>query len=851
MKAHYAFFPKITKTGVILLAAFFVLQFLQCQNTENNKKGGSDSTALDKSSPRITMNLGDSSWKFVKVISKNRDDPDSKYTALNYDDESWENVGIPHCFNDMDTYINSSDMHMWRGTTWYRKHIYMPAEFAGKKVFLEFQGINVGAAVYVNGIFKPGNTRVTQPGNVTHVGGFLPFVLDITDDLKYGEENVLAVKVSNADSSFYKWPGFGVYEGFGMGWGGIVSPVYLHVTNKLHIPLNAYSPLKKWGTYVATVSANTDRAAIRIQTNVENENSFSSKVTLINSVIDSKNNIVLVLKSDKTIAAGSTVLFDLSGDIVNPDLWYPNNSPYGKPNLYKIVTTVTVKGKIIDTYESKTGLRTITWDGDYCYINGKKHILRGFGHRNAYPALGSAIPEEIQWKDIKLIANAGGNALRVGHVPATEVMVSACDAYGILVMQNSGDNEWSLKNEPANTYKKEYDRDLIISFRNHPSIAVWESNNGIARDGDKYLPAYTQSLVNQWDSLQPRIVSNRDNYPEKWPSDKLIMVGYTNAYKKVAGSPSVNFEVYGASWGGRKSFNIARDDYTNEKQFVNWFIDDYNSDIKNKACGWIDWMLAETQGEGYTIYLNGKAHQKSLGSSAMDGNRFPKLKYNIYKNALWIDYSTKPGVVLQSSWNLSGVQIVDAWSNCPQVTLFLNGKNLGVRTPDSLTKRCTWKGIKWEKGILKVVGMDKEGKEVCSDQRVTSGAPYQIILSVEPELTRPDDSEFKLSANGSDAAIITAKIADKDGIWCPDAANDIVFEVSGEGNYRGSYDFYLDKSKPLDYNSPGNKQLQAEGGLMRVAIRSTFKPGNVVVNAVSKGLLSGTTSFTTYPVVSK
>jgi beta-galactosidase len=751
----------------------------------------------------------------------------------------------------MDTYINSSDMHMWRGTTWYRKHIYMPAEFAGKKVFLEFQGINVGAAVYVNGIFKPGNTRVTQPGNVTHVGGFLPFVLDITNDLKYGEENVLAVKVSNADSSFYKWPGFGVYEGFGMGWGGIVSPVYLHVTNKLHIPLNAYSPLKKWGTYVATISANADRAAIRIQTNVENENSFSSKVTLINSVIDSKNNIVLVLKSDKTIAAGSTVLFDLSGDIVNPDLWYPNNSPYGKPNLYKIVTTVTVKGKIIDTYESKTGLRTITWDGDYCYVNGKKHILRGFGHRNAYPALGSAIPEEIQWKDIKLIANAGGNALRVGHVPATEVMVSACDAYGILVMQNSGDNEWSLKNEPANTYKKEYDRDLIISFRNHPSIAVWESNNGIAMDGDKYLPAYTQSLVNQWDSLQPRIVSNRDNYPEKWPSDKLIMVGYTNAYKKVAGSPSVNFEVYGASWGGRKSFNIARDDYANEKQFVNWFIDDYNSDIKNKACGWIDWMLAETQGEGYTIYLNGKAHQKSLGSSAMDGNRFPKLKYNIYKNALWIDYSTKPGVVLQSSWNLSGVQIVDAWSNCPQVTLFLNGKNLGVRTPDSLTKRCTWKGIKWEKGILKVVGMDKEGKEVCSDQRVTSGAPYQIILSVEPELTRPDDSEFKLSANGSDAAIITAKIADKDGIWCPDAANDIVFEVSGEGNYRGSYDFYLDKSKPLDYNSPGNKQLQAEGGLMRVAIRSTFKPGNVVVNAVSKGLLSGTTSFTTYPVVSK
>jgi beta-galactosidase len=841
-----------------------------------NDVDGTEKTAEfgeKKTGPYIEVNLN-GKFRYIKLIlknvlnrigkpivpqnisivvngSKSLDDPDSNYSLVNCNDEKWDNVGIPHCFNDMDTYLNSSDMHMWKGTTWYRKHLYIPDKYAGKKVFLEFQGINVGAAVYVNGIFKHGNTSVEQPDSVTHVGGFLPFILDITNDLKYGEENVIAVKVSNSDNSFFKWPEFGVYEGFGMGWGGIVCPVYLHITNKLHIPFDIYSPLNKWGTYVATISAKPELARIRIQTNVENENSFSSIVTLTNNIIDSNNNIVLVLKSDKTIAAGSTVLFDLSGDIANPDLWYPNNSPYGKPNLYKIVTTVGVNGKIVDTYKSQTGLRTITWDGDYCYINGKKHLLRGFGHRNAYPALGSAIPEEIQWKDIKLIADAGGNTLRVGHVPATEVMVSACDAYGILVMQNSGDNEWSLKNEPMNTYKREYDRDMIIIFRNHPSIAVWESNNGLAMNGNKYLPVFTHSLVNQWDSLQPRIVSNRDSYPEKWPKKTLIMIGYTDEYKKVSGSPSINFEVYGASWDGLRSYNIARDDYANEKQFVNWFIDNYNSDIKNKACGWIDWMLAETQGEGYTTYLNGKSHQKSLGSCAMDGNRLPKLKYNIYKNAFWIDFLTKPGVVLQSSWNLSSLQDVDAWSNCPQVILYLNGENLGTRIPDSLTKRCTWERIQWKSGTLKVVGLDKKGKPVCSDQRITSGAPHHIILSIEPELIKPDSTKFKLTANGTDAAIITAKIVDKDGNWCPDAANDIDFEVTGEGNYRGSYNFYVNESKPITYHSPGDKQLQAEGGLMRIAIRSTFQPGKVVITATSKGLEPGTTFFTTYPVISK
>jgi beta-galactosidase len=770
---------------------------------------------------------------------------DSDYSSKNFNDSIWETVGIPHCYNDMDTYLNSNDVSIWHGTVWYRKKIMVDKRLQNKKLFLEFKGINTGAAVYINGKFKAGNTKVTQPGDVTHIGGFLPFMVDITDDLKYGEENQIAVKVSNSDGSFFKWPGFGVYDGFAMNWGGMVSPVILHVTNKVYIPENTYSPLQRWGTYFSTIEANDEIAKLKFQANVVNETKSKQKAVLINDIRTSNGKLVLHLRTEREIDANCVYLFEQEGDIPKPNLWYPNNSPFGKPNLYHLKTSVEIGGKLIYEKSSKLGVRTYSWDGDYCYVNGKKHLMVGFGHRNCYPALGSAVPEEIQWKDMKLIADAGGNTLRIGHVPATDATLDACDEYGIMVMQNSGDNEWALRDEPALTYKREYDRDMMIHNRNRASIAVWESNNGIAKAGDKYLPSFTQALANQWDSLQNRIVATRDKTQSDFPKDKRLMVGYSNLYKKIEGSPSINVEVYGAFWDGRRSINISRDDYSNEKQFVNWFVDDYVNNLKDRACGWLDWMLAETQGEGYTIYVNGKSKQKSLGSSAMDGNRIPKLKYHVFKNALWIDYKTKPGIALQSSWNLSGIQTVDAWSNCPKVELFLNDKSMGVRVPDSLTKHCSWANIQWEKGKMQAFGLDAMGTRLCSDSKITAGEPHHIVLTLEPSLTKPDGKSFDLYANGTDAAIISAKIVDIDGNLCPDANNNIKFEVIGEGCYKGSYNFYVTDNKPLTYHAPGDNELQAEGGQIRVAIRSTFKPGKVQVTAMSVGLKDAFLSYKT------
>ncbi len=762
-------------------------------------------------------------------------------SSYGFDDSEWEQVGIPHCYNERDTYLNSTKGELcWRGEAWYRKKIKISNKERDKQIFLKFNGVNIGMTLYVNG--QPVNmttTAVQQPSDVTHIGSSIPFAVNITPYVEWDRENQIAIRVSNSRDTFFTYPEFAENEGFGQAMGGIVSPVYLYTKNDIHIPFNTYAPHGKWGTYFGTMYASESQAWLRFVTSVENGSGRDSDVRLVTALKDRDGKTVFSRAAIKKVASGSMAQFDFSGCLENPVLWYPVGSPSGGPYLYTVETSVYVGGRLKDRVTEKMGIRTVRWDNDYCYVNGEKTILRGFGYRNSYPGLGAAVPVAMRWEDVKRIADCGGNTLRVGHQPPFMEAIEACDEYGVMLILNSGDNEWALKNEPACTYKQEYDRDAVIAFRNHPSVVVWESNNGLAYDGDRYLPSRTLAEVKKWDYINPRIVLNRDGYPPEWDRGEPVVVGYTNRYGKEEGCPSLNTEVYGTNWSGNPSFCIARDDYDNEVTFSQYYVENYLADLDGRACGWIDWMLAETYGEGYTIYLNGRRDQKSLGSCAMDGNRIPKLKYRIYRDALWNSYDRRPGVALQSHWNQSGIVDVNAWSNCPEVELFLNGRSLGIVTPDSRTRRCTWKDVTWSPGVIEAVGLDSERNPVCRESATTSGDPYALEVTVLPQSDTPSGTKFPLRANGSDAFIVNVRVVDKDGNWCLRADNLLYFDVSGEGVYKGSYNFYITEDEDMGYHAPGDPELRAEGGLMRTAVRTTFTPGPITVSVSSPGLRSG------------
>ena len=798
-------------------------------------------TYVPEPSNRVKINLGATPWKFTKGDPANAQ-------AMSYPAETgWKTVGIPHCWNENDTYVNSADgvSGAYAGMGWYRKHFTVDNAYAGRKIFIEFEGAHIGAAVYINTTFIPGNSKL-NPG-CTHVIGFIPFIVDITDKVNFGAtaDNVLAVRMSNG-GGLYSDPGFAGSFRFGQGSGGLFRPVYLHITDKVHVPANVYSVVNNWGTCVGTVSATDASATVRIMTNVQNESGAVQTATLTTKVVDADNVVVLTKESSQSIAAGSNFVFDQTGDIAHPHLWYPANSIWGRPYLYKVYHIVKAGNATVDVFESPLGIRVITWDKNFPYFNGRQHYLWGVASRYDYPALGTAIPEEQQWRDVKLAAICGARLWRPGHSTHSHEMVEACDAFGVMMIQPSGEGEGSFGEvtgtEDRCVLKTECHRDMIVRDRNNPSILAWEvSNAGIS-------PGFSQTLkdlAKQWDPITQHPQSDRGilRACQDGISDLMScsLTGCEAGMKLT--SYCTNYPTWGAEGWGTKG---SRFDYDNELLFSGEYLQNWKNDVKANTFGLAHWYMADSPGES--------GLGRSFGTSMMDFSRIPKLIYHIYK-ACWISYSVKPTVCLAHHWNRSGTVRVNAFSNCPKVRLLLNGTSLGEKVPNpemtasddktntstSLPYQCWWDNVSFAPGTLRAEGLDSAGKVVCVDEKKTAGPAHHIQLTVEPPLVKPNGETFNITANGSDCAFILATVVDANGIWCPTASNQINFSVSGPCEYRGGADNFAG-------GSPGDPYLLAEGGMCKIAVRSTFAMGTVTVTAGADGLGQTTATFSTVPI---
>ncbi len=828
-------------------------------------------TASLAPSRRVVINLGQTAWQYLKDT-----DPANAHTP-GFDDSGWQSVGVPTSADMADTFINTESGggagYLSGSVIWYRHHFKLDNQYADRKVVVEFEGAHTGVQVYLNGTFLPGNSAINP--QATHVVGFVPFAVDLTPYLKFnGADNVLAVRVAK-NANWFEDPNFSEGFRFGQSDSGLFRPVVMYLTDKVYIPRNTYAGLGTWGTYVATTSASSTQATVRVQTNVVNEGTGAQPVTLTTQIVDASGNVVATAQSAQTVPASATLasgaqglvpqLFDQTLTVNNPTLWYPNNSTDGKPYLYKVLHTVSVNGAVIDAVQSPLGIRTITWDKDLPYFNGKPQYLWGASGRYDYPALDTSVPEEQQWRDLQQLAAAGGNLWRPGHSSTSEEFVNAADAYGVMIVQPSGDGEngFAYPCDPTcdkGTLKQELHRDMILRDRNHPSILAWEADNGIT---DTPFAVGLHAIANQWDFLTPRVQADRT--PNSANGDIL---GCTlEGCEVLVKQEYPNNPAWGAEYWGTGS---ARGAWDSELAFASPFLDNWRKGRKANAFGMAQWYFADTPGES-SNFIEGTVHTivRSLGASMVDQNRFPKLLYYIYQ-AAWTPYAIRPVVALAHHWNRTGAVQVNAFSNCPAVRLLLNGVAQGTDqvpnpwtsdTSANLTQNTTampfqvsW-NVNWAAGTLKAECLDA-GRDVVVwnnqpvvDQKTTAGNPDHVELDVVPELTKPDGTAFAITANGTDAAFVVAKVVDAAGVVVPTATNNITFAVSGPGTYLGGTEQTVTPGQPLGYHSPGDHELAAEGGLTKVVVRSQFAAGTVTVSATSPGLGSGTATFTVSNVV--
>jgi beta-galactosidase len=796
-----------------------------------------------EASDRVVINLGETPWKLIKNDANGGQN-------VTYNDAAAPEVGIPHCFLDDSSFVNAGAG--WGSTPggpyWYRKRIKFSAADASKKIFIEFEGSHMGMQLYVNGNLVNGSSAVNP--QATHVIGFMGVLLDITDRVTFdGSDNLIAVRVA-MNGSFFTGPIFSSVYRFGQGTGGLFRPVYLYKVNKVHIPQNTYSGTKQWGTFVATdtVAADGSRAVVQISTNVRNDAATAQTVTLITKVVDATGTVVASNQGSQSVAAGSSYEFKQTAIINNPHLWYPNNCPYGTPYMHKVYHIAKIGDQTVDVCESPLGIRVITWDSDFPYFNGKPMYLWGASARYDYPALGTALPPEVEWRDAKLLADIGGNLWRPGHSSCSPEFVRACDAYGIMLIQPSGEGEGAFNGTAPTDYngilKTETHRDMIIRDRNHPSILAWEVSNGAISGA---LASTLKATSVQWDPIHTRAQADRTTTKENGDIHACTLTGCEIGVKNATGMPSWGAEAWGRA--------AARYDYEHELQFVSEFMQNWKNSKAKKCFGLAAWYLAETPGEspnpGFVDGTPGNSI-RSFGSSMLDCNRIPKLLYHTYDVA----WNIKPRIAIAHHWNRSGSVRVNVFANTAKVRLLINADTIGIKTPNGwntatstatnastdLPNQCYF-DVTWKSGTLRAEGLDANNQVVCFDEKKTAGPRDHIELSLEPTLTKPDGEVFKVKCNGTDAAIVLMKVVDANGNWCPTDTGLVTWSVTGPASYRGGSDQLVTAGKGHGYHAPGDQELAIEGGMAKVAVRSLFTPGTVTVTATVNGLPKPTKSI--------
>ena len=860
-----------------------------------------------------TSNAPQSNWWFENTNSLTAYSTQS-FAESTDSSAKWQQVGLPYDANISRTFINQTSGggqgSLTGNENWYRLHFRIDPKYATRKFILEIEGSQTGVQVYINGTLLPGISAVAADAKATHVIGFVPVAVDLTPYLKADgtTDNVIAIDVSRG-STWFEQPNFSGAFRFGQAMAGLFRNVKLFVTNPVHIPINVYSNQKTWGTYVGTVSivpaaqgtATAASAIVEVQTNVLNESATTQQVTLTTQIVDANGDVVVtappITQSVAPMTAASfpsteQPMFQQQITVPNPTLWYPNNSVYGKPYMYRVYHIVSVDGTVVDSAQSPLGIRTITWDSNFPYFNGHATYLWGASGRYDYPALGSAVPDEQVWRDMAQFAASGGNVWRPGHSTSSEEFVEAADAYGIMIDQPSGDGEGSFTNPSADdtTLKTEIHRDMIIRDRSHPSILDWEEDNGGNNVG---LVNTLATLEAKWDNINPREQATRaylPAYANYVGIDECDGAGCEVGIKQSNPTkPAFGAEYWDNVGTGR---GLAWD---NELAFAAPYLNDWRNGRANNTFGMAQWYFADTPGEISTwSEFNGNNnlgnYVRSLGYSMVDQNRFPRLLYYIYQ-ANWTPYSIKPMVALAHHWNRSyeytqGTPIQEnAFSNCPSVRLLINGVNkdpltgatLADQTPNpwniqsgnDLTQNTTvmpgqvhWM-VNWAVGTVTAECLDVNGNVVseATDSRTTAGAANKIVLKAVSGLQKPDGSSFQWTSNGSDAAFVVAEVQDANGNIVPTATNNVTFSVTGPATYMGGTEqvvadpavstYYEDAFSKANstvinglpyafFHSPGDPELNFEGGLTKVALRSTFTPGTVTVTATAPGLTSGT-----------
>lgn len=773
-----------------------------------------------------------SNWKFSKGEANDA-------YKIEFNDSDWQIVKVPHdwaIYGPFDPEGNPETGKLpWRGEGWYRKTFNLDQANNGDRVYLLFDGVMAFPKVYVNGKLA---------GEWDY--GYNSFYLDITDFVKFDNENLVAVYVDTRKHESRWYPGAGIYR-----------KVQMIVTSPIHVDI--------WGTKITTPSVEEKWSDVRVATMVNNDSDSDSEVKLESIFISPDGYEFLSDKKEATIEKNSNYEFEQWITLTEPELWDIDN-----PALYKVKTLVKVDDKVVDTYETTFGVRSFKFtEDDGFYLNNRRVQFKGVNLHHDQGPLGAAFNKRAMQRQLEIMKEMGCNSIRTSHnVPAPELL-ELCDEMGLLVIDEIYD-KWDKRGDlpEGEAFFESAERNMtnfIKRDRNHPSIILWSIGNEI-HDIQSNQPGSIRKMesmvltLKKYDFTRPITMVNDMPTEAKWRLFDYYDVHSFNYGRRYLpfreAEPSkpviITESASTISTRGFYKFPLPKektDYFTDELQISSYDMNapfwaeppDLDWDWQENdeyVCGEFVWTGFDYIGEptpyNYTMLHDGTITLDQTAKSSyfgiVDLVGIPKDRFYLYRSYWAPENKT---VHLLPHWNWEGLEGEDipvfVYTNGDKAELFVNGKSQGFRekkpTSDSLFERyrLMWNNVKYEPGELKAVAY-KEGKVIGEDVIVTAGAPAKIKLTVD----RTD-----LNVTGDDLAYILVEAYDEDGNICPLADNEINLEVEGVGTIEGVGNGNPQSLEPFK----ANKRKLFYGKAMLI-VGTKGEDGKIKVKASSGGLES-------------
>lgn len=739
------------KTSLINLTLIFSLVFTLSACKQNDSGADIDSSSSAKV---IAFNQD---WQFKKLSNKD--------IAIN--DAPWLKVTLPHSAHIEPLIVNDQ----WQGLAEYKKVFNAPKAWQGKTLLIRFEAAMNHAQVFLNDV-KIGE----------HMGGYLPFSLDMSKAIKLGEDNTLVVKLNNQDNPDIgpkplKRLDFNTY-------GGLYRDVNIIVKNALHITDEiAANKVASGGIFITTPVVNEQQSSINIKTHIANTSDSLSKFSIRQTLFTTDDVEVTSHTESVSLAANTEQQFSHDLLVDNAKLWSPN-----APNLYVLKTDIIEDDTLVETQSNRIGIRSFEFNEKHqLLINGEITFLRGINRHQEYPYVGYATSPQADYRDAVKIKSAGFDYVRLSHYPHSKAFMHAADELGLVLIDAILGWQFFNNTPEFKTQILQTCHDLIRRDRNHASVLAWECS----LNESKMPPAFVKQLndvVHQEDStrLSAGWKPGFDMYLQA-RQHRMKKGHYHEPTQPYVVSEYGDWEYYAQNAGLNQD---AWQDLKKEERTSRQLLSAGEKRLLQQAAN-----LQEAHNDNFTVpafadgywvmfdYNRGYYHDLE-SSGIMSINRLPKYGYYFYQsqrdaNILSDMYASGPMAFIASEWNEKSSTLVTVFSNAQEVELYLNDKLIARNKPtdDKSSTLLNNPPFKFNldgftAGTLTAKAFI-DSKQVATHSVTTAEQFAQLKVTI--------DESGKAPATGNkDVVFVHATFVDAKGNIVPVNHEEIVFTVQGD-----------------------------------------------------------------------